>query len=420
MLMSDIQIFITAIILVFTYTLISIGNLPKIKLNSSAVAAGGSIFVILFGIVSLTDILKFINLNVIFLLLGMMMLVAGLEFSGFFRIIADFLIRFSDNKVKLLAYVMIICAVLSAITLNDAVVMIFTPIMIRCCRKTNTNPIPYLIGVMFSANIGSLATFVGNPQNVYIASEAGISFIEFTANTLPISLVCMPIAFLIIFLIFRKNLTSSTPVSLCSEEMEIDWSRLWATVGIMFATLAGFVLSGFVRVPIYVIALIGGILALVVVMTKSPRNITWVAKKVDWRILIFFIGLFILMGAVEKSGLLIHVASVFPGFGEGETPSFIRVFVFSAVLSNILSNVPAVMLIGNMIPEGNTMLWIALAASSTLAGNATLIGSAANVIVSERSKREEIHFSFWKFALIGIPVTIITLFVAAGILMIMT
>ena len=409
-------ILVTAAIFVFTYALISIGNLPKLKIDRGVAAAIGGILVILFGIISFTDLPEYVNLNVIFLLLGMMMLVAGLEFSGFFRIVSNFLIRFSGSKVRLLAYVMIICAVLSAVALNDAVVLIFTPIVIRCCRCTDSNPIPYLIGVMFSANIGSLATSVGNPQNAYIASEAGLSFIEFTAHALPVSLLCLPIAFLIVFLIFRKNLTSRTAAPSCGTDMEVDRIRLWATVAIMIGALIGFILSGALGIPIYAVALTAGVLALAVVMSKSAKNAVWVAKKIDWRILVFFIGLFILMGAVTESGLLAQIAAVFPGFGDGETPSIMSVTAFSAVLSNLVSNVPAVMLIGNMLPEGNIMLWIALAASSTLAGNATLIGSAANVIVSERSEREGVHFNFWKFALIGMPVTLVTLFIAVGIL----
>ncbi|MCL2296650.1 MAG: SLC13 family permease [Methanomassiliicoccaceae archaeon] len=409
-------ILVTAAIFVFTYALISVGNIPKLKIDRGVAAAVGGILVILFGLVSLTDLPEYVDLNVIFLLLGMMMLVAGLEFSGFFRIVSDFLIRFSGSKIRLLAYVMIICAVLSAVALNDAVVLIFTPIVIRCCRYTDSNPIPYLIGVMFSANIGSLATSVGNPQNAYIASEAGLSFIEFAAHAFPVSLLCLPIAFLFILLIFRKNLTADTPSQPLGADMEVDRFRLWATVAIMLGALAGFVVSGPLGIPIYVIALTAGILALAVVMSKSAKNAVWVAKKVDWRILVFFIGLFVLMGAVTESGLLAQIASVFPGFGDGETPSIMSVTAFSAVLSNLVSNVPAVMLIGNMLPEGNIMLWIALAASSTLAGNATLIGSAANVIVSERSEREGVHFNFWKFALIGVPVTLVTLFIAVGIL----
>ena len=409
-------ILVTAAVFIITYALISMGNVPKLKIDRGIAAALGGILVIVFGVVSIYDIPEFVHLDVILLLLGMMMLTAGLEFAGFFRVVSDIMVERSGSKVRMLAYVMIICAGLSAIALNDAVILIFTPIVIRCCRRTGCNPIPYLIGVMFSANIGSLATSVGNPQNAYIASKAGISFLDFAAHAVPVALVCIPIAFIIIFLIFRKNLSSDVSPGE-NQEAEIDRPRLWAVMMIMVSALTAFALSDIIGVSIHMIALTAGILALMVVMSKAPKNIVWVAGKINWGILIFFIGLFILMGAVETSGLLDEIASLFPGFGTGETPSMISVTAFSAVLSNLVSNVPAVMLIGNMIPEGNVMLWIALAASSTLAGNATIIGSAANVIVSERSEDHGIRFSFWRFAAIGVPVTLVTLFVSVGMLM---
>ena len=413
-------VLVTAAVFIFTYALISVGNVPKIRINRGLAAALGGLLIILFGIVPAADIFGFVNFGVIFLLLGMMMLVAGLEFSGFFSIVSDRMIERSGSRVKLLAYVMIVCAVLSAVALNDAVVMIFTPIVIRCCRATGSNPMPYLIGVMFSANIGSLATSVGNPHNAYIASESGISFIDFAAHTLPISLVCLPVAFLIIYAVFRKNLTSGTAVRSGSGGMEVDRVRLLTVVSIMLGALIGFALSGMLGIQTYAVALTAGALALAVVMSRSPKNIVWAAKRINWNILVFFIGLFVLMGGIVESGLLDQIASVFPGFGPGETPSVAGVAVFTAVLSNLVSNVPAVVLIANMLPGDDMMLWFALAASSTLAGNTTLIGSAANVIVSERSEEEGVSFSFWRFALIGIPVTIVTLLAAVGILMLMS
>jgi len=412
-------ILVTAVIFVFTYALISAGNIKRLKINRGIAAAVGGVLMLVFGIVALTDVPDLIHFNVLFLLLGMMMLVAGLEFSGFFRIVSRTLINYSGSKVKLLALVMIICAVLSAVALNDAVVLIFTPIVIRCCRLTSSNPIPYLIGVMFSANIGSLATAIGNPQNAYIASKAGLSFIEFSAHALPVSLVCLPIAFVMIYAIFRKNLSSETTVTVVDDEDEIDHVRMRVVVAILVGALVGFIFSGFLGISTGTIALIAGVASLVVVMTKSPKKIVWVAKRVDWRILLFFIGLFIIMGAVETSGLLAEIASVFPGFGEGEYPSIIGVSGFAAVLSNLVSNVPGVMLIGSMLPAGDMSLWFTLAISSTLAGNATIIGSAANVIVSERAGDAGIQFNFWKFAAVGVPVAFVTIMVAIGMLTIM-
>jgi len=407
---------VTAAVFVFTYALISIGSIPKLKISRGASAVLGGVLMILFGVISVNDISGFIDFDILFLLLGMMMLVAGLEFSGFFRIVSNFLIKRSGNKVRLLAYIMVICAALSAVALNDAIVLIFTPIVIRCCRNTNSNPVPYLIGVMFSANIGSLATSVGNPQNAYIASLAGISFTDFAIRMVPISLVCLPIAFFTIYAIFRKNLTSEQYAPIMDDDKEIDRVRLWAVVAITLGAVAGFTLSDAIGVETYVVAMVAGVLALAVVMSKSPKNIVWVAKKINWMILVFFIGLFILMGAVVTSGLLGDIASLFPGFGDGETPSAIGVAAFTAVLSVLVSNVPAVMLIGNLLPANDMFLWFALAASSTLAGNAMIIASAANVIVAESSEAEGISFNFWKFAAIGVPVTFITILVAIGIL----
>ena len=410
---------IAAAVFVLTYALISVGNVPKLRINRGLAAALGGILMLLLGIVPFTDIPGLVDLDVIFLLLGMMLLVAGLEFSGFFRIVSDALIARSGSRVKLLAYVMVICAVLSAVALNDAVVMMFTPVVIRCCRRTGGNPIPYLTGVMFSANIGSLATYIGNPQNVYIASESGMSFIDFAAGTLPISLVCLPIAFIIIYAVFRKTLSSDAPAGHDTDGTETDRIRLFAVMAILIGALIGFGSSSVTGIPTYAVALTAGVLALAVVMSKAPKNIVWAAEKINWNIIIFFIGLFVLMGGIVDSGLLDQIASLFPGFGPGETPSVAGVMVFSAVLSNLVSNVPAVMLTANMLPAGDMTLWVALAASSTLAGNTTLIGSAANVIVSERSEEAGIKFSFWRFALIGIPVTVLTLLAALAVITVM-
>jgi Na+/H+ antiporter NhaD/arsenite permease-like protein len=146
-------------------------------------------------------------------------------------------------------------------------------------------------------------------------------------------------------------------------------------------------------------------------MSKSTKDIKWVAGRIDWTILIFFIGLFVLIAGVVKSGLIVELAGIFPGFGEGETPTMLSLSVFTAILSNLFSNVPAVMLISEMMSVGDLSLWLVLAASSTLAGNATLIGSAANIIVAERSEEYGIKLNFFKFIIIGMIVTIVTIII---------
>jgi len=409
-------IYLAAVIFVLTYVLISLRGLPKLRMNKGAAALIGGALMVLFGIVAFTDVPDSINFDVILLLLGMMILAAGLEFSGFFDIVSDKLVIISGNRVKLLASIMVASAVLSAVILNDAVVLIFTPIVIKCCRRIDCEPVPYLIGVMFSANIGSLATPIGNPQNAYIASESGMTFIDFTVHTLPIALLCLPVAFIIIFLMFRKKLVSPSTTALEIKSRNVDHFGLGVMLTVCIGAFVGFVFSDLLGVKLYVIAMTAGMLALIFMISKNTKNIIWVAKKVDWGILAFFIGLFVLMAGIVNSGLLDQIASLFPGFGDGGSPSILGLTAFSALLSNLVSNVPAVMLIGDMIPQGSMMLWCTLAASSTLAGNATLIGSAANVIVSERSEEMGVKFNFWKFTLVGIPVTLVTLMISVGIL----
>ncbi|MFA7044435.1 MAG: SLC13 family permease, partial [Bacteroidales bacterium] len=303
---------------------------------------------------------------------------------------------------------------LSAIALNDAVVLMFTPIVIRCCSKIKTNPIPYLVGMMMSANIGSMATAVGNPQNAYISTAAGIDFLQFSMYLAPVAIVCLPVVFLLIWCFYRKNLNEpfGNEITVKNEiNQNIDPLRLKLMLVTTILMLIGFAISGYLDVQTYEIALFAGVVSLIIVMSKSTKDIKWVAGRIDWTILIFFIGLFILIAGVVKSGLIVELAGIFPGFGEGETPTMLSLSVFTAILSNLFSNVPAVMLISEMMSVGDLSLWLVLAASSTLAGNATLIGSAANIIVAERSEEYGIKLNFFKFIIIGMIVTIVTIII---------
>ena len=408
------MIYIALIIFVLTYILIALHKLPGIEFKRSTAAIFGATLMILFGIISLTESFDSINFDVLFLLLGMMALVAGLEYCGLFKIIADYLVGHSESKIKLLAMIMVITALLSAIALNDAIVLMFTPIVIRCCSKIKTNPIPYLVGMMMSANIGSMATAVGNPQNAYIATAAGIDFLQFSMYLVPVAIVCLPVVFLLIWCFYRKNLNEpfGNEITVRNEvDQNIDPLRLKLMLVTTILMLIGFAISGYLDVQTYEIALLAGVVSLIIVMSKSTKDIKWVAGRIDWTILIFFIGLFILIAGVVKSGLIVELAGIFPGFGEGETPTMLSLSVFTAILSNLFSNVPAVMLISEMMSVGDLSLWLVLAASSTLAGNATLIGSAANIIVAERSEEYGIKLNFFKFIIIGMIVTIVTIII---------
>jgi Na+/H+ antiporter NhaD/arsenite permease-like protein len=169
-----------------------------------------------------------------------------------------------------------------------------------------------------------------------------------------------------------------------------------------------FALSSTLDIGLAYIAMTGGCLALLIVATKGHGTSMNVIRRVDWKVLLFFIGLFIIMAGTVSSGLLDRIADLFPGFRDGD-PSPLELTVFTVVLSNLISNVPSVILIGDMISYATPLTWLILSASSTLAGNLTLIGAAANVIVSEEAEKEGIRFDFRKYLITGIPVSLATL-----------
>jgi len=413
----SIELVIAAIIFIVTYALIAVRKVGKYKINFPIAAAVGGLLMIVFGIVSLEKAWNAINFDTLFILLGMMLVVASLDRCGFFELVADILMSKSMSGKRFLIAVMVISAVLSAIMLNDAVVLLFTPIVIRCCRKAGADPIPFLVGVFVSANIGSVATVIGNPQNAFIATKAGISFVDFSAKLFPIAVVCMIVSCLIMLYFFGKKLEFTSVAS--SERAVLDKTRLYAVLSVTVVAVFCFGLSSFVGWKLSYIALAAGAVSLLIVSTKGVETALHALKSVNWGVLLFFIGLFVLVAGVVESGLLDQIRNVFPGFSEGSTPSVLDITVFGTILSNLVSNVPAAMLIGELIPLSEPGLWLALAACTTIAGNLTLIGAAANVIVVEESEKEGIHMGFFEFMKIGVPLTLVTLVLMALMLQFM-
>ena len=396
------------VIFILTYLLIAVNRTPWFEIKRSYVALTGGALMLVVGALSLDQAWDSIDFKVIFLLLGMMCVVAGLEYTGFFNMLSNMMMRHSSPGPKLLLSVMFLSAFTSAIALNDAVVLMFTPIVIRCCHNLKVNPIPYLIGLMISANIGSIATAVGNPQNAFIASYSGMTFAEFSKYSIPIAVVCLFLSYAMLVLMFRGSLThlSYTEVNI-DEDPVIDRPRLTAMIILVIATFAGFMLTGICDFELYQVALAAGAVSLVIVMSSSLRDAVYVAKRVDWHILLFFIGLFVLIGGAFDSGLITDITGDLGLFTDG-TPDPLGLSVFTVILSNLVSNVPAVMLTAQMFVSADTMTWIVLAASSTLAGNMTLLGSAANIIVAERSERYGIRIDFVRHMVIGTIITVAT------------
>ena len=393
------------LIFTVTYALIAVRRMGGADIRMPYAAAAGAVLMVLTGIVSPSEAADSIDFGTLFLLLGMMLMASALEVCGFFDIAVSVLIRNAVTGRRFLLTVMVLSAVLSAVMLNDAVVLLLTPAVIGCCISLKARPVPYLVGTFVSANIGSAATAVGNPQNAYIASKAGIDFLTFSGYMVPLSVMCLIASYLILAHVFSKDL-GMQPAEPAA--MPADRTGLKVLIALLICTMAMFALSGIVGLELYQIALCAGALALLVACTRGRAAAVRTVTRVDWGVLLFFIGLFVIMAGAVDTGLVSAVADLFPGFSDG-SPSIGEMTLFSSVLSNLISNVPAVMLIGEMVPVGDTALWMTLAASSTLAGNMTLIGAAANVIVEEEAEKEGRALGFTEYLKAGIPVSAVTL-----------
>ena len=437
-------LWIALAIFLVTYALISIRRFPKVKVDRPAAALIGAGLMILFGVVEPGRALQAINMDILVLLVGMMILVAGLELCGFFEWVSLRMIRYSKNQFMFLVLTMVVTGALSALVLNDTIVLLFTPIIIRTCRMLKSNPVPFLVAEAIAANIGSVATAVGNPQNAYIATKTGMSFVDFSIRLLPVSIVCMLVAIAVLYLFYRKDIEKGSAQEFRRRILAEGWTAfeeelvkgdesttsgirkmkerkpgLYLLLGVTAATFAAFVLNHFIGAPIAVIAFIAGVIALFAVPLVTDVKSKEMLAGVDWSIILFFVGLFVVLQGVKDSSLLADISDFFPGFGTDEKPTVAWLTALSALLSNLVSNVPAVLLLGEMIPLSDHQLWLALASSSTLAGNATILGAAANVIVVEKAEAKGVEINFWKFTLVGFPIAMLTLFISTLMLMVL-
>ncbi len=422
--------FVALAIFLATYLGISIRHFKLFNIKRPIVATIGGMLMVFLGVVTPAQAFQSIDLGILALLLGMMIMVVGLELCGFFTWVSMRIVVASRNQFQFLVLIMVSTAVLSALILNDAVVLLFTPIVIRACRLLKVNPVPYLIAEAVSANIGSVATEVGNPQNVFIAAISNVSFVDFSIRLIPVAAICLIVAISIIWIAFRKELLEdrgaihwsfsnllahSKPIDREEAMRQVEVEKIHRSVYLVLGTLmvvfVGFILSPITRTPIALVAFLGGASVLLLLpLLKRGTDTRDILKGVDWTLLLFFIGLFVVLKGVDVSGLMTEMIGLFQSTSGGSLGTIWGLSSFSAILSNLISNVPAVMLLAPFVSSiGSSTLWLTLAASSTLAGNATILGAAANVIVVETGERMGVQISFWRFIKVGLPLTFITL-----------
>jgi len=391
---------LTLILVILTLIGVAVGRFPWLRMNRATIALVGGTLAVVIGPMTLEEAYAALDLNTLVLLFAMMVLNVNLRLAGFFRLISTRVVQLARSPRQLLALLILAAGVLSALFLNDTIVLMLTPLVLDVTVTLKRNPIPYLVGLTAAANIGSTATITGNPQNMLIGISSGIPYATFTAYLAPVALVGMGVAWLVLVFVYPKEFAAA--VLPTPPEIKVTLYRpllnksLLATGAMLVAFLAG--------VPIPLAAMTAAAILLVTRRLRPER----VFEEIDWGLLIFFAGLFVVTGALETSGLSEQLFTLLRPLAEQGVAPLTGVAV---VLSNLISNVPAVMLFRPLIPgfPNPQMAWLTLAMATTLAGNLTLLGSVANLIVAETAKRQGVNLTFTEYLKAGVPITVLSL-----------
>ena len=400
MLLSDARTLAAYAIFAGSYFVFAIGKFPWMKVDRPGAAIIGAVLMVAFRIVGAQEALQSIDFATIVLLFSMMVIVANLRLGRFFERIAEWIVM-RLHPHHLLPTVIFTCGLLSAFLVNDIVCLVMTPFVLHMARRLGLPPIPYLVAVATASNIGSVATITGNPQNMLIGSLSGIPYLDFLAHLGPIAAAGLLVNWALIYCFALKGSNDRVPVAnvLTAPEFQYETMRT-KPVAVLVAVLIGFL----VGVPPALIAAIGAAL-LLITRTVEPKR---VYDEIDWGLLVFFVGLFIIVAGADRAGLTATLLKPIRSWDLHRSRIFVPV---TAILSNVVSNVPAVMLLRTLVanfPDPHAG-WLALAMSSTLAGNLTITGSVANIIVVERASAEGVEIGFREYVRIGVPVTVATL-----------
>ena len=416
----------SAALLVLAYIFIATEKIPKVT-----VALVGAAITIVLGLVSQSKMvgelinphyfINFVDFNVIFLLVSMMIIVLITTKSGVFNWIANEFLKFTKgHPIKVLCTLGVFTAVTSAFLDNVTTVILIMPITFVIAKKLDVDPIPYLLTEIFASNIGGTATLIGDPPNIIIGSAGNLSFMSFIKELTPVVAVILLLVVALLAFIFRNKLKTSAEKM--AEVAAIDNSntitdkklmlRSTITLGLV---ILGFMLHDIIHIETCVIAMLG---ASFLLLFEKPTEIL---KEVEWNTIFFFIGLFIIIGGLEASGGIKMMAEWIIEVTKGSQAATSMIILWaSGIISGIIDNIPYTATMAPMLVEiekamGQTYtypLWWALSLGACLGGNMTIIGAAANVIVSENAAKEGHPISFMRFLKYGVAVVVISLIIS--------
>ena len=392
------------------------------RVHRTVSALLGGVAVILLGVLSQEEAFHAIDWNVIFLLLGMMVIASVLQETGLFQWIAIQAVKLGKgDPFRILVILSAVIAVSSALLDNVTIVVLAAPVVLFVAARLRVSPTPFLIAGILASNIGGTATLVGDPPNLLIGSAAGIDFLTFAANLAPISLLILIVFLGLSWFLFGKDLRGGRSSALDIEALEAealiaDRSLLRKTLVVTAGVIVGFLLHGALHLEPATIALAGATILLL--WGRSDPN--HILREIEWTTLAFFIGLFITVEAIVQVGIIEAVAEAALRLTGGSLPLTSMLLLWgSAIGSGIVDNIPYT---ATMIPVvenlGQSMpimpLWWSLALGACLGGNATLVGAAANVVVANLAEKSGHPISFKRFLGYGLVITVMSLLLATG------
>ncbi|MEJ7872380.1 MAG: ArsB/NhaD family transporter [Rubrobacteraceae bacterium] len=393
--------------------------------NRTVVALLGAIVIVAFGVVEQeAAATEFVDWNTIGLLAGMMMIVAILNKTGLFEYLAIRSAQLGKARPgRILILLSLVTAFLSAFLDNVTTVILMVPVTFLIADALDVSPMPFLLAQVMASNIGGAATLIGDPPNILIGSATGLSFADFVLNLAPLVLLALPVVLGFFYLMFRKELGASENAEGTIEKLDArgairDRVLLRKSLIVLGVVILGFFLHGALHLEAATIALFGA----AVLMLYAKSNVEEVLREVEWPTLLFFVGLFVLVGGLEVTGFVGRIAELLIGASDSPAITAMLVMWGSAIASGVVDNIPFT---ATMIPviqelaqaEGLSEaevrpLWWALAVGADFGGNFTLIGASANVVVAGMSERAGKKISFLRFMAYGIPVTLLSLIVA--------
>ncbi len=394
----------TATIFVLTYAGVAIGRFPGLRIDRAGIALTGAAFTIAVGAISPQEAYRAIDLDTLALLLGMMIVVGHLRLSGFFRLAARWALAHAHSQPVFLLAVALPAGLLSAFLVNDAVCLVMAPLVIETTRALERKPVPNLLAVAMASNAGSAATITDNPQNMIVGAVSRIPYAQFAATLAPTAIVGVVLVVLLVAAFSPREFFPVVRFGAGGAKARVNKPQMAKTALVTIGVVALF----FAGTPVGEAAMLGGALLLVTRSIKAQK----VHREIDGSLLLLFAGLFVVVAGAEKVILTEDVVAL---ARSAHLENVWTLTAITAALSNLISNVQAVLALKPFVqgmPDSDRT-WLVVAMSSTLAGNLTLVGSVANLIVAEQARRAGIEISFWTYPRIGVPLTLVTLALGA-------